>query len=69
MLNYEGLAEIAVEKIIEDMNEKMMHENYCIHKAIITVDVEHQTMTVEAIRKDPLGIEFKAKSTVNIGQE
>lgn len=66
MLDYEGVAEIAVDRIIEDMQEKMLHENYAIHSATITVDVENNTMTVEAIRKDPIGIEFKATKTVEI---
>ena len=66
MLNYEYLAENAVDRIIEDMKEKMMDENYCIHTSTITIDVENRTMTVEAMRKDPIGIEYKASKTVEI---
>jgi len=66
MLNYEGIAKIAVDKIIADMKERMMGENYCIHNVTITVDIENRTMTVECMRKDPIGIEYKASKTVEI---
>ncbi len=60
------MAKKAVDRIIDDMNEKMMDENYCIHSAVITIDVENHTMKVEAVRKDPIGIEYKAEKTVEL---
>ena len=66
MLNYEYLAKEAAERISEDMQEKMMHENYLIHSATITVDVEDGVMTVDTVRKDPIGIEFKAQVVTKI---
>ena len=66
MLNYEYLAKKAAEQISEDMQERMMHENYCIHSATITVDVENRKMTVDTVRKDPLGIKFEAQVVTEI---
>ena len=66
MLNYRGITEIAVDRIIEDMQEKMMGENYCINTCTITIDVLNKTMTVKAMRKDPIGIEVKVEKTVSI---
>jgi hypothetical protein len=58
MLNYEGIAKTCAESIIEEIQEELKSDNPVYHTARIFIDAGNNILTVEVMRKDPLGIEY-----------
>ena len=67
MLNYEGIAQIAADYLAGKMVDKILDEEFStINKAVVTLDFDSKTMTIETERKDMLGIVYKASTNIDL---